>query len=155
MTIVKIYTMTDAKSAKRQDARVIFTLETQTSKGPADRTWIEEVEATANEAALIAIIMAIQHITMPCDLEIYTESRFVASAFGWLPGWKENDWKTAKGKEVAHKEQWQQLDNLITGRNITIHCQEDNSFRKWQKFELKRWKNEKMHNMRRNVRTAN
>ena len=70
MTIVKIYTMTDAKSAKRQDARVIFTLETQTSKGPADRTWIEEVEATANEAALIAIIMAIQHITMPCDMEI-------------------------------------------------------------------------------------
>lgn len=153
--IVKIYTMTDAKSAKRQDARVIFTLETQTSKGPADRTWVEEIEGTANEAALLAIIKALEHITMPCDLEIYTESRFIASAFGWLQGWKDNGWKTAKGKDVAHKDEWQQLANLIEGRKVTIHCQEDNSFRKWQKFELERMKNEKMHNMRRDVRTAN
>ena len=151
---VKIYTMTDAKSAKRQDATVIFTLETETSKGPADRPWAEEIDGTANEAALLAIIKALEHITMPCDLEIYTESRFVASAFGWLQGWKDNDWKTAKGKDVAHKDEWQQLTSLIEGRKVTIHCQEDNSFRKWQKFELERMKDEKMHNMRRDVRTA-
>ena len=121
----------------------------------ADRTWVEEIEGTANEAALLAIIKALEHITMPCDMEIYTESRFIASAFGWLPGWKGNDWKTAKGKDVAHKDEWQQLANLIEGRKVTIHCQEDNSFRKWQRFELERIKDEKMHNMRRNVRTAN
>ena len=80
---VNVYTITSAKSPKVHDARIIYTLETMTSKGPADVTREERVEATANEAALLAIVKALEHITMPCELHIYTESRWVASGFGW------------------------------------------------------------------------
>jgi len=135
---VNIYTITSAKSPKRQSARIIYTLETQTSKGPADVTREERVEATANEAALLAVVKALGHITMPCELHIYTESRWVASGFGWLDGWKENDWKTRKGKDVAYKETWQQLDALLTGKKITVHCKEEHSFRKWMLAEVSR-----------------
>lgn len=133
---VNIYTITSAKSPKVHVASVIYTLETQTSKGPADVTREEQVEATANEAAMLAIIKALEHIHAPCTLHIYTESRFVASGIGWMDGWKENDWKTVKGQEVKHKELWQQLDKLLQGHEVHIHCKEKHSFRKWMQTEI-------------------
>lgn len=135
--MVNIYVQTDAKSPKRQDARAIYTIETMTSKGSADRTWLEEIEGTANEVELIGVIMAVEHLTKDCSIELYTESRFVASGIGWIPGWKQKGWKTAKGQDVAHREEWERLDELLEGKEINVHLKEDNSFRKWQQFQLK------------------
>ena len=83
--------------------------------------------------------MAVEHLTKDCSIELYTESRFVASGIGWIPGWKQKGWKTAKGQDIAHMEEWQQLDELLTG-SITVHCKEEHSYRKWQQFELERMK---------------
>ena len=55
--MVNIYIQTSAKSPKRQDARAIYTIETMTSKGSADRTWLEEIEGTANEVEVIGVIL--------------------------------------------------------------------------------------------------
>lgn len=135
--MVNIYIQTDAKSPKRQSAHAIFTISTMTSKGPADATWIEDLEGTANEVELLALIKAMEHLTADCDIELYTESRFISSGIDWLAGWKEKGWKTAKGQDIAHKQEWQQLDELLSGREILVHCKEDHSFRKWQQFQLK------------------
>lgn len=138
--MVNIYIQTDAKSPKRQSAHAIFTISTMTSKGPADATWTEDLEGTANEVELLALIKAMEHLTADCDIELYTESQFIASGIDWLAGWRERDWKTAKGKDIAHKEEWMRLDELLSGREILVHCKEDHSFRKWQQFELERLK---------------
>lgn len=138
--MVNIYIQTDAKSPKRQSAHAIFTISTMTSKGPADATWTEDLEGTANEVELLALIKAMEHLTADCDIELYTESQFIASGIDWLAGWKEKNWKTAKGKDIAHKDEWMRLDELLLGREILAHCKEDHSFRKWQQFELERLK---------------
>lgn len=138
--MVNIYIQTDAKSPKRQSAHAIFTLSVMTPKGPADATWIEDLEGTANEVELLALIKAMEHLTADCDIELYTESQFIASGIDWLAGWKKKDWKTAKGKDIAHKDEWMRLDELLSGREILVHCKEDHSFRKWQRFELERLK---------------
>lgn len=138
--MVNIYIQTDTKSPKRQSAHAIFTISTMTSKGPADATWIEDLEGTANEVELLALIKAMEHLTADCDIELYTESQFIASGIDWLAGWKEKDWKTAKGKDIAHKDEWMRLDELLSEREILVHCKEDHSFRKWQQFELERLK---------------
>lgn len=138
--MVNIYIQTDAKSPKRQSAHAIFTISTMTSKGPADATWIEDLEGTANEVELLALIKAMEHLTADCDIELYTEAQFIASGIDWLAGWKKKDWKTAKGKDIAHKDEWMRLDELLSGREIMVHCKEDHSFRKWQQFELERLK---------------
>lgn len=135
--MVNIYIQTDAKSPKRQSAHAIFTISTMTSKGPADATRIEDIEGTANEVELLALIKAMEHLTKDCSIELYTESRFVASGIGWIPGWKQKGWKTAKGQDVAHHEEWERLDELLEGKEINVHLKEDNSFRKWQQFQLK------------------
>ena len=103
-------------------------------------TWLEDLEGTANEVELLALIKAMEHLTADCDIELYTESRFISSGIDWLAGWKEKGWKTAKGQDIAHKPEWQQLDELLSGREILVHCKEDHSFRKWQQFELERLK---------------
>lgn len=138
--MVNIYIQTDAKSPKRQSAHAIFTISTMTSKGPADATWTEDLEGTANEVELLALIKAMEHLTADCDIELYTESQFIASGIDWLAGWRERDWKTAKGKDIAHKDEWMRLDELLSGREILIHCKEDHSFKKWQQFQLKETK---------------
>ena len=138
--MVNIYIQTDAKSPKRQCAHAIFTISTMTSKGPADATWTEDLEGTANEVELLALIKAMEHLTADCGIELYTESQFIASGIDWLAGWREKGWKTAKGQDIAHKQEWQQLDELLSGHKILIHCKEDHSFKKWQQFELERLK---------------
>ena len=100
---VNIYTITSAKSPKVHVASVIYTLETQTSKGPADVTREEQVEATANEAAMLAVIKALEHIHAPCTLHIYTESRFVASGIGWVGGGEEHSFRKWMQTEVERK----------------------------------------------------
>lgn len=62
----------------------------------------------------------------------------MASGIGWMDGWKENGWKTVKGREVKHKDLWQQLDGLLQEHEVHIHCQEEHSFRKWMQTEVER-----------------
>lgn len=138
--MVNIYIQTDAKGLKRQSVHAIFTISTMTSKGPADATWTEDLEGTANEVELLALIKAMEHLTTDCDIELYTESQFITSGIDWLTGWREKGWKTAKGKDIAHKDEWMQLDELLSGHEILVHCKEDHSFKKWQQFELERLK---------------
>ncbi|KAF6105963.1 hypothetical protein HJG60_016412 [Phyllostomus discolor] len=36
----------------------------------------------------------------------------------WLPGWKENGWRTSAGKEVINREDFVELDRLVQGMDI-------------------------------------
>jgi ribonuclease HI len=133
--------MTSHKSPKSLNGRAIYTLETQTSKGPADVTRIEEIEATANEAAIMVINKALEHIKPGCPVEIYTESSYVANGLGgWVQKWQQEGWKTSKGKDIANCDGWRRMMELLEGREYTVHLQEEHSFRRWMETQITRKK---------------
>lgn len=134
MRHVNIYTETTFKGLNSQSGIIGYILELITDKSPVTLTKYEHIEnATPNEAELMAVIKALQRMTEKCELTICTESTYVASGYnsGWVDSWKSCDWKTAKGKEVSNKTEWQQLDKLLEGHEYTFMAKEQHSYRQW------------------------
>lgn len=77
-------------------------------------------ETTNNRMEMMAVIEALKALKKPCDITIYTDSRYVMDGvMKWLPNWKANNWRTSNKKaEVKNIDLWQELDNLLTLHQI-------------------------------------
>ena len=73
-----------------------------------------EKMTTNNRMELISVIMALEALREPCQVEIYTDSQYVANAINlkWLDSWRRLGWKR-KGGEVKNLDLWHRLDTLL------------------------------------------
>ena len=77
---------------------------------------------TNNRMELMAAIEALNSLTQPCEVELYTDSQYVKGGMtGWIFGWKKNGWKTASRKPVKNAELWKQLDEAVSRHKINWH----------------------------------
>lgn len=68
-------------------------------------------QTTNNRMELTAAIEGLRALKRPCDVELYTDSKYVMQGIGeWIENWKRNGWKTAARKPVKNADLWQQLD---------------------------------------------
>ena len=79
-----------------------------------------EVNTTNNRMELTAVISALSALKEPCNITLYTDSRYVMDGIeNWIANWKKNGWKTANKKTaVKNVELWQKLDQLCTQHEI-------------------------------------
>lgn len=70
-----------------------------------------EASTTNNRMELTAVIEALRKLKFPCEVTIYTDSKYVADAFlqGWIWNWMKKGWKKSDGKPVLNPELWQTL----------------------------------------------
>ena len=93
---------------------------------PENKEWsfadrIPESESQTNQRGELKAIyegvrVAIEKCGAPAEftLEIYTDSTYSRDCLtAWLPGWLRNDWKTAAGKSVLHRD-------LIEGTSLLL-----------------------------------
>ncbi len=68
-------------------------------------------KTTNNRMELMGAIKGLEALNRPCEVEMYSDSKYVISAFneGWIPKWIMNGWKTAGKKPVKNVELWQRL----------------------------------------------
>ncbi|MCW6532947.1 MULTISPECIES: ribonuclease HI [Sphingomonas] len=65
---------------------------------------------TNNRMELTAAIEALNALSRPCRVRLYTDSRYVMDGLTkWIHGWQRNGWKTADKKPVKNAELWQAL----------------------------------------------
>jgi ribonuclease HI len=58
--------------------------------------WGSEQETTNNRMELTAAVKALEALNRPCDIDIYTDSKYLKRGITeWLPGWKNRGWKTS------------------------------------------------------------
>ena len=77
---------------------------------------------TNNQMELSAAIEGLSILKEPCDVELYTDSKYVMDGITqWIQNWKKNNWKTSAKKEVKNKELWQQLDQLMSYHQVQWH----------------------------------
>lgn len=141
MQQVNIYTRTSFTGLKPQNGVAAYILEMNTEKGPVTlQNLLILQNATPNHAELKVVIKALERMRQKCSLTIYTESSYVAAGYnsGWVVSWKENGWKTARGKEVSNREQWEQLDNLLCGHEFTFRSGADHPYRRWLAGEVEK-----------------
>lgn len=81
-----------------------------------------EVNTTNNRMELQAVIEALRSLKRPCDIRIYTDSRYVQQGMNeWLANWKAKNWKTSAKKDVKNVDLWQALDALTAPHRIEWH----------------------------------
>ncbi len=79
-----------------------------------------EADSTNNRMELTAAIKALEAIKKPCEVEIYTDSKYLQNAFtqGWLEKWQTNNWRTKKRQPVKNKDLWLRLLELEKIHNV-------------------------------------
>lgn len=69
-----------------------------------------ERDTTNNRMELTAALRALQDLSGPHEVEIFTDSRYVQDGIcQWLPNWRKRGWTTITGEEVRNRDLWQQL----------------------------------------------
>lgn len=66
---------------------------------------------TNNRMELMAVITALECLRESCEIDLYTDSKYVADAFNknWTKNWQQNGWKTASKKPVENQDLWLRL----------------------------------------------
>jgi ribonuclease HI len=81
-----------------------------------------DAATTNNRMELMAAIQALEALTRPCDIDLYTDSAYLKGGItSWLAGWKRNGWKTADRKPVKNVELWQRLEEAASPHHIQWH----------------------------------
>jgi len=81
-----------------------------------------DVHTTNNKMELTAVIKALQALKVPCDVCLYSDSKYVVNGIvEWIDNWKRNNWRTKDKKPVANVELWQELDAAQQRHRISWH----------------------------------
>lgn len=100
-----------------------------------------EEDITKNRLEVLALLKALQHLTKPCNLVIYTNSAYITSAYdhGWLSNWIDHRF-TIKGKEIKHADLWRQVADISARNTIQVKQTDKTPYTAAQKSELEHWK---------------
>ena len=81
-----------------------------------------EAATTNNRMELTAVIEGFKALKRPCDVTLYTDSKYVADAItkGWAEGWKRKGWKKSDGKPALNSDLWDELLTLISKHSLNI-----------------------------------
>jgi ribonuclease HI len=81
------------------------------SNGQEKELYGGELATTNNRMELMAVIAALNALTRPCAVVVYTDSQYVQKGISeWIHNWKKRGWKTASKEPVKNADLWQQLD---------------------------------------------
>ncbi|MEU8774279.1 ribonuclease H [Streptomyces sp. NPDC048606] len=77
--------------------------------------------ATNNVGELTALQKVLEAVAVGTAMEVRMDSQYAMKAVTqWLPAWKRNGFKTAAGKPVANRELVEEIDRLLSERDVTF-----------------------------------
>jgi ribonuclease HI len=81
------------------------------------------VKTTNNRMELMAVIVALEALNRPCQVDLYSDSSYVIKAFteGWLNSWIAKGWKRGKNDPVKNVDLWQRLLQAKEPHTVTFH----------------------------------
>lgn len=69
------------------------------------------VKTTNNRMELMAAIVGLEALTRPCQVELYSDSRYLVDAFNlhWIDSWVRKNWMRGKDQPVKNVDLWKRL----------------------------------------------
>lgn len=82
-----------------------------------------EAATTNNRMELTAVIAALEALSEPCVVELYSDSKYVVEALqkGWAKGWKARGWVKPDKKPALNADLWQRLLELCEVHEVRPH----------------------------------
>ena len=80
------------------------------------------VRTTNNRMELMAAIVGLEALTRPCEVELYSDSKYLTDAFNkkWIDGWIKKNWKRGKNEPVKNRELWERLLKAKAPHQVTF-----------------------------------
>jgi ribonuclease HI len=70
-----------------------------------------EALTTNNRMELMAAIAALEALTRPADVVVWTDSNYLRQGItSWIDGWKRNGWRSSQRQPVKNRDLWERLD---------------------------------------------
>jgi len=81
-----------------------------------------EAHTTNNRMELLGVISALSLLKVPCEVTVYTDSKYVSDAMklGWAKKWQAKGWMRNKSDSAKNPELWQQLLDLCNRHHVTF-----------------------------------
>ena len=82
-----------------------------------------EARTTNNRMELTAVISALRALNQPCQVDLYSDSKYVIDALekGWVYGWKKNGWVKKDKKPALNPDLWEQLLQEFARHQVALH----------------------------------
>ena len=82
-----------------------------------------EPSTTNNRMELTAVIRGLQALKEPCNVELYSDSKYVIDALekGWAWGWRKKGWIKSDKKPALNPDLWEKLLSLADLHQIRCH----------------------------------
>ncbi len=80
-------------------------------------------KTTNNRMELMAVIRALECLNRPCEIDLYSDSKYVVDAFNqrWIESWQKKGWKKSDNKPVKNIDLWKKLLSLKQPHAIRFH----------------------------------
>lgn len=80
-------------------------------------------KTTNNRMELMAAIVGIEALTKPCEVELYSDSKYLTDAFNqhWVDGWIKHGWRRADKTPVKNPDLWKRLLRAMEPHQVHFH----------------------------------
>lgn len=77
---------------------------------------------TNNRMELMAAIVGLEALLRPCQVELYSDSKYLVEAFNqhWIDSWLKKGWKRGKNEPVKNVDLWQRLLKAKAPHQVTF-----------------------------------
>ena len=120
---VKIYTDGAARGNPDGPGGYGTVLEYVDSKGELHTRELSQgyKRTTNNRMELMAVIAGLEALNRPCQVELYSDSKYVVDAFNqhWIDGWIKKGWKRGKNEPVKNTDLWKRLLKASESHQVT------------------------------------
>ena len=82
-----------------------------------------ERQTTNNRMELTAVIEGLRALKEPCNVELYSDSKYVVDALkkGWAVGWQKRGWIKSDKAPALNPDLWETLLALCKQHRVTCH----------------------------------
>ena len=79
-------------------------------------------KTTNNRMELMAAIVGLEALNRPCEVELYSDSKYLVDAFNqhWIDSWLMKGWKRGKNEPVKNVDLWQRLLKAKEPHKVTF-----------------------------------
>lgn len=79
-------------------------------------------DTTNNRMELQAAISALGVLKEPCDVTLYSDSKYLVDAIekGWAKSWRAKGWKKSDNKPALNPDLWEELLDLLGKHQVTL-----------------------------------
>jgi len=79
-------------------------------------------KTTNNRMELMAAIAGLEALTKPCQVELYSDSKYLVDAFNkkWIHSWLKKNWKRGKNEPVKNVDLWKRMLKAKEPHQVTF-----------------------------------